>query len=114
MRIPKFLGYFERILKANAKGGDFIFGKKVAYVETDHSGKEFRPLVTTAPRKWKSSLSPLVFPFSFFPFSFSLSDRQVSRSVQQQVYKLRKLGGLLTETKTSAAALSAQSISPSY
>lgn len=29
-------------------------------------------------------------------------------------YKLRKLGGLLTETKTSAAALSARSISPSY
>ena len=27
IRIPKFLGYFERILKANAKGGDFIFGK---------------------------------------------------------------------------------------
>jgi glutathione S-transferase len=32
-RIPKFLGYFERILKGNAKGGDFIFGKKVAYVD---------------------------------------------------------------------------------
>ncbi|TMA84101.1 MAG: hypothetical protein E6J74_34905 [Deltaproteobacteria bacterium] len=30
IRIPKFLGYFERLLKANAKGGDFIFGKKVA------------------------------------------------------------------------------------
>ena len=29
-------------------------------------------------------------------------------------YKLRKLGGLLTETKTSAAALSMRSISPSY
>jgi hypothetical protein len=29
-------------------------------------------------------------------------------------YKLKKLGGLLTETKTSAAALSTRSISPSY
>jgi glutathione S-transferase len=33
IRIPKFLGYFERILKSNAKGGDFIFGKKAAYVD---------------------------------------------------------------------------------
>jgi glutathione S-transferase len=33
IRIPKFLGYFERIIKANAKGGDFIFGKKAAYVD---------------------------------------------------------------------------------
>ena len=32
-RIPKFLGYFERILKQNAKGGDFIFGKKATYVD---------------------------------------------------------------------------------
>jgi glutathione S-transferase len=32
-RIPKFLGYFERILKLNAKGGDFIVRKKVAYVD---------------------------------------------------------------------------------
>ena len=32
-RIPKFLGYFERILKLNAKGGDFVFGKKAAYVD---------------------------------------------------------------------------------
>jgi glutathione S-transferase len=32
-RMPKFLGYFERILKRNAKGGDFIFGKKVSYVD---------------------------------------------------------------------------------
>ncbi len=32
-RIPKFLGYFERILKLNAKGGDFILGKKAAYVD---------------------------------------------------------------------------------
>ena len=32
-RIPKFLGYFERILKQNGKGGDFIFGKKVSYVD---------------------------------------------------------------------------------
>ena len=28
-RIPKFLGYFERILKQNAKDRDFVFGKKV-------------------------------------------------------------------------------------
>jgi glutathione S-transferase len=32
-RIPKFLGYFERILKRNARGSDFIFGKKVSYVD---------------------------------------------------------------------------------
>lgn len=32
-RIPKFLGYFEKILKRNSKGGDFIFGKKVSYVD---------------------------------------------------------------------------------
>jgi glutathione S-transferase len=32
-RMPKFLGYFERILKSNTKGGDFIFGKKVVYVD---------------------------------------------------------------------------------
>jgi len=32
-RIPKFLSYFERILKQNARGGDFIFGKKAAYVD---------------------------------------------------------------------------------
>jgi glutathione S-transferase len=32
-RIPKFLGYFERILKRNTKGGDFIVGKEVAYVD---------------------------------------------------------------------------------
>jgi glutathione S-transferase len=31
-RMPKFLGYFERVLKHNV-GGDFIFGKKVAYVD---------------------------------------------------------------------------------
>lgn len=31
--MPKFLGYFERILKKNAKGGDFIFGKKVSYAD---------------------------------------------------------------------------------
>ena len=31
--MPKFLGYFERILKRNAKGGDFIFGKKASYVD---------------------------------------------------------------------------------
>ena len=32
-RMPKFLGYFERILKHNSKGGDFILGKKVSYVD---------------------------------------------------------------------------------
>jgi glutathione S-transferase len=32
-RIPKFLGYFERILNGNAKGGDFIFGKQASYVD---------------------------------------------------------------------------------
>jgi glutathione S-transferase len=31
--MPKFLGYFERILKRNSKGGDFIFGKKISYVD---------------------------------------------------------------------------------
>jgi glutathione S-transferase len=32
-RIPKFLGYFERILNGNAKGGPFILGKNVCYVD---------------------------------------------------------------------------------
>jgi glutathione S-transferase len=32
-RIPKFLGYFERILRRNSKGADFVFGKKVSYVD---------------------------------------------------------------------------------
>ena len=32
-RVPKFLGYFEKILKRNSKGADFIFGKKVSYVD---------------------------------------------------------------------------------
>lgn len=32
-RIPKFLGYFERILKLNAKSGDFVFGEEVSYVD---------------------------------------------------------------------------------
>jgi glutathione S-transferase len=32
-RIPKFLGYFERILKLNSKGSDLVFGKKAAYVD---------------------------------------------------------------------------------
>jgi glutathione S-transferase len=31
-RIPKFLGYFERVLKMNG-GGDFVFGKEVSYVD---------------------------------------------------------------------------------
>jgi glutathione S-transferase len=32
-RIPKFLGYFERIRKLSAEGGDFVFGKEVSYVD---------------------------------------------------------------------------------
>lgn len=32
-RIPKFLGYFERILKLNADRGDFVFGKEASYVD---------------------------------------------------------------------------------
>ena len=32
-RIPKFSSYFERILKLNGKGGDFIFGRKFSYVD---------------------------------------------------------------------------------
>ena len=32
-RMPKFLGYFERILKHNSKGRDFILGKKLSYVD---------------------------------------------------------------------------------
>jgi glutathione S-transferase len=32
-RAPKFLAYYERILKLNDQGGDFIFGKKAAYVD---------------------------------------------------------------------------------
>jgi glutathione S-transferase len=32
-RTPKFLGYFERILKVSDKRGDCIFGKKVSYVD---------------------------------------------------------------------------------
>jgi glutathione S-transferase len=32
-RLPKFLGYFERILKNNSSGADFIFGKKISYVD---------------------------------------------------------------------------------
>jgi glutathione S-transferase len=32
-RIPKFLGYFERILKLNAKSGGFVFGEEVSYVD---------------------------------------------------------------------------------
>ena len=32
-RIPKFLGYFERIVKRNSKDAEFIFGKKVSYVD---------------------------------------------------------------------------------
>ena len=33
LRIPKFAGYFERILKRNAKKDAFVFGKKLCYVD---------------------------------------------------------------------------------
>src|SRR5437867_9951122 len=39
-RIPKFLGYFERILKQNAKSGDFIFDKKAAYVDLSDDSRD--------------------------------------------------------------------------
>ncbi len=32
-RIPKYLGYFEQILKRNSKGGGYLLGKKVSYVD---------------------------------------------------------------------------------
>ncbi|MGE5303686.1 MAG: glutathione S-transferase [Alphaproteobacteria bacterium] len=32
-RMPKFLGYFEKILKRDSKGAEFIFGKKSSYVD---------------------------------------------------------------------------------
>jgi|SRR5687767_3577593 glutathione S-transferase len=32
-RIPKYLNYFERILKRNAKGGAYLLGKKISYVD---------------------------------------------------------------------------------
>lgn len=32
-RMPKFIGYFERILKRKEKRGDVIFGKKACYVD---------------------------------------------------------------------------------
>jgi glutathione S-transferase len=32
-RMAKFLGYFERILKRDSQGGDFVFGKKVSYID---------------------------------------------------------------------------------
>jgi glutathione S-transferase len=32
-RIPKFPGYFERILRRNNDGADFMFGKRVSYVD---------------------------------------------------------------------------------
>ena len=32
-RMPKFLNYFERVLKLNTKGGDYIFGKRISYVD---------------------------------------------------------------------------------
>jgi glutathione S-transferase len=33
IRIPKFIGYFERILKVNSKGAAFTFGRKISYVD---------------------------------------------------------------------------------
>jgi len=32
-RLPKYLGYFERILGRNSKGAEYILGKKVSYVD---------------------------------------------------------------------------------
>jgi glutathione S-transferase len=32
-RIPKFLGYFERVLKQSPKGAGFVFGKQASYVD---------------------------------------------------------------------------------
>lgn len=32
-RIPKFLGYYEKILSHNPKGGDFLLGKKICYAD---------------------------------------------------------------------------------
>ena len=32
-RIPKYLGYFEGILKRNSKGSEYLLGKKVSYVD---------------------------------------------------------------------------------
>ncbi|HME60573.1 MAG TPA: glutathione S-transferase C-terminal domain-containing protein, partial [Candidatus Binatia bacterium] len=32
-RMPKFLGYFERLLKRNARGVDYLLGKKASYVD---------------------------------------------------------------------------------
>ena len=32
-RIPKYLGYFEGILKSNSKRGDYLLGAKVSYVD---------------------------------------------------------------------------------
>lgn len=32
-RIPKYLGYFERILKRHSKGNEFLLGKKLSYVD---------------------------------------------------------------------------------
>src|SRR5438552_14209578 len=33
-RIPKYLGYFEQILKRNSKGGGYLLGRKVSYVDS--------------------------------------------------------------------------------
>ena len=32
-RIPKYLGYFERILKRSSKGGGYLLGKKICYAD---------------------------------------------------------------------------------
>ena len=32
-RLPKFLGYFENVLKNNSKGSDYVLGKTVSYVD---------------------------------------------------------------------------------
>jgi glutathione S-transferase len=33
LRIPKFLGYYENILRKNAKGSPFLLGKKICYTD---------------------------------------------------------------------------------
>ena len=33
LRLPKFLGYFERVLKANPAGDDYLVGKSLSYVD---------------------------------------------------------------------------------
>ena len=34
VRLPKYLGYFERVLERNSAGPDFMVGKAASYVDT--------------------------------------------------------------------------------